>query len=83
MSIGLHAIEKLPGLIKQAPRSFIMLNRLHSQTENLMRYTPLSNMIEAYWLDDANRQAAGWMGHRDINMVMLATSLAPDGYLSL
>jgi hypothetical protein len=83
MSIGLHAIEKLPGLIKQAPRSFIMLNRLHSQTENLMRYTPLSNIIEAYWLDDANRQAAGWMGHRDINMVMLATSLAPDGYLSL
>ena len=83
MSIGLHAIEKLPGLIKQAPRSFIMLNRLHSQTENLMRYTPLSNTIEAYWLDDANRQAAGWMGHRDINMVMLATSLAPDGYLSL
>ena len=83
MSIGLHAIEKLPGLIKQAPRSFIMLNRLHSQTENLMRYTPLSNTIEAYWLDDANRQAAGWTGHRDINMVMLATSLAPDGYLSL
>jgi len=83
MSIGLHAIEKLPGLIKQAPRSFIMLNRLHSQTENLMRYTPLSNMIEAYWLDDANRQAAGWMGHRDINMVMLATSLAPEGYIAI
>ena len=83
LSIGLHAIEKLPGLIKQAPRSFIMLNRLHSQTENLMRYTPLSNMIEAYWLDDTNRQAESWTGHRDINMVMLATSLAPDGYLSL
>jgi hypothetical protein len=83
MSIGLHAIEKLTGLIKQAPRSFIMLNRLHSQTEKLMRYTPLSNTIEAYWLDDANRQAAGWIEHRDINMVMLATSLAPDGYLAI
>jgi len=83
LSIGLHAIEKLPGRIKQAPRSFIMLNRLHSQTENLMRYTPLSNMIEAYWLDVTNRQAETWTEHRDINMVMLATSLAPDGYLSL
>jgi hypothetical protein len=83
MSIGLHAIEKLPGLIKQAPRSFIMLNRLHSQTENLMRYTPLSNMIEVYWLDDANRQAETWTAHRDINMVMLATSLAPDGYIAI
>ena len=83
MSIGLHAIEKLPGLIKQAPRIFSMLNRLHSQTENLMRYTPLSNMIEAYWLDDANRQAETWTGHRNINMVMLATSLAPDGYIAI
>ena len=83
MSIGLHAIEKLPGLIQQDPRSFIVLNRLHSQTENLMRYTPLSNMIGAYWLDDTNRQAAGWTAHRDINMVMLATSLSPDGYISI
>jgi hypothetical protein len=83
MSIGLHAIEKLPELTKQAPRSFLMLNRLHSQTENLMRYTRLGNIIEAYWLDDTRRQATGWMGHRDINMVMLATSLAPEGYISI
>lgn len=83
MSIGLHAIEKLPGLVKQAPRSFNMLNRLHSQTENLVRYTPLINMIEAYWLDATNRQAETWTEHRDINMVMLATSLAPEGYISI
>jgi len=82
-SIGLHAIEKLPGLIEQAPGSFTMLNRLHSQTENLMRYIPLSKRIEGYWLNDANRQAAGWVAHRDINMVMLATSLAPEGYISI
>jgi hypothetical protein len=60
-----------------------MLNRLHSQTENLMRYIPLSKRIEGYWLNDANRQAAGWVAHRDINMVMLATSLAPEGYISI
>jgi hypothetical protein len=83
MSIGLHAIGKLQGLIKQAPRSFIMLNRLQSQAENLMRYKPLSNMIKAYWLNEANRQAASWMAHRDINIVMLATSFAPDGYISI
>ncbi len=82
-SIGLHAIEKLPELIEQAPGSFTILNRLHSQTENLMRYIPLSKRIEGYWLNDANRQAAGWVAHRDINMVMLATSLAPEGYISI
>jgi hypothetical protein len=60
-----------------------MLNLVHSQTDKLMRYTPLSNMIEAYWLDDANRQAETWTAHRDINMVMLATSLAPEGYIAI
>jgi hypothetical protein len=82
LSIGLHAIEKLQGLIKQTPRDFKMKHRLHSQTENLMRYAPLGEVIEAFWLEPANRQASSWKEHRDINMVMLATSLAPDGYLS-
>ncbi len=81
LSIGLHAIERLPELIKQSPR-FSANPRLQSQMKDLMRYVPLSNVIEAYWLDDANRQAAGWTGHLDINMVMLATSLAPEGYIS-
>jgi hypothetical protein len=83
LSIGLHAIERLPEQIKQAPCNFDMTPRLHSQTEDLKRYTPLSNIIEAYWLDTANRETAGWMAHRDINMVMLATSLAPDGYIQV
>jgi hypothetical protein len=82
LSIGLHAIEKLLRLIKQTPRDFNRKHRLHSRTESLMQYTPLSDRIETYWLDLSNRQANEWMAHRDINMVMLATSLAPDGYLS-
>ncbi|MGZ6223668.1 MAG: hypothetical protein ACXWMW_13110 [Syntrophales bacterium] len=83
LSIGLHAIEKMQKLIKQAPRNFSANPRLHSQMKDLTRYTSLSNMIEAYWLDDTNRQATGWIAHRDINMVMLATSLAPEGYISI
>jgi hypothetical protein len=83
LSIGLHAIEKLPGLINQGPRNFHMIKHLHLQTEQIMRYTQLINIIETYWLDTTNRQSAGWMAHRDINAVMLATSLAPDGYISI
>ena len=82
LSIGLHAIERLPELIKQSPR-FSANPRLHSQMKDLMRYTPLGNKIEAYWLNETNRQAETWTTHRDINMVMLATSLAPEGYISL
>jgi hypothetical protein len=82
LSIGLHAIEKLQVLIKKTPRDLKMKHRLHSQTEHLMRYTPLGEVIETFWLEPANRQASNWREHRDINMVMLATSLAPDGYLT-
>jgi hypothetical protein len=83
LSIGLHAMEKLTGLIKQAPDDFGSKQRLHSRAESLMQYTSLSNVIETFWLEPANRQASSWSDHRDINMVMLATSLAPDGYLTL
>jgi hypothetical protein len=83
LSVGLHAIEKLLVLIKQTSRDFNRKHRLHSRTESLMQYVPLSDIIETYWLEPTNRQTNEWMAHRDINMVMLATSLAPDGYLSL
>ncbi len=82
LSIGLHAIERLQGLIQLAPRDYSMKHRLLLQTERLMQYIPLGDSIETYWLDSVNRQAGPWMEHRDINMVMLATSLAPEGYLS-
>jgi hypothetical protein len=83
LSIGLHAIEKLRGLIKQVPHDLDLKQRLHSRAESLMQYTSLSNDIETFWLEPANRQASSWTEHCDINMVMLATSLAPDGYLTL
>jgi hypothetical protein len=83
LSIGLHAIERLPGLIKQIPGDSNLKQRLHARTESLMQYTPLSDIIEKFWLHATNRQAESWIAHRDINMVMLATSLAPGGYLSL
>ena len=83
LSVGLHAIVKLLRLINQTSRDFNMKHRLHSRTESLTQYAPLSDIIETYWLEPANRRTSEWMAHRDINMVMLATSLAPDGYLSV
>jgi hypothetical protein len=83
LSIGLHAIEKLLRLINQTSGDFEMKHLLRTQTESLMNYVPLSEMIEAYWLEPVNRKAGSWTAHRDINMVMLATSLVPDGYLTL
>ena len=82
LSIGLRAVEKLKNLIEQNPGVFKKYP-LHSRIESLMRYTLFSKIIETFWLERANREAGTWKAHRDINMVTLATSLAPDGYLTL
>ena len=42
----------------------------------------LGETIESFWLDPRHRQQRTWSAHRDINEVMLATSLVPDGFLS-
>ena len=83
LSIGLRAVERLQGLIKQNPGLFHKAHPLHSRVESLMRYAQLGEEIEMFWLERTNREANTWSEHRDINMVMLATSLAPDGYLTL
>ncbi len=81
-SIGLHAIGELRELIRQVPH-YKMKQRIQSLVESLMEYAPLSGEIETYWLEPENRRAGSWTEHLDINMVMLATSLAPNGYLLL
>jgi hypothetical protein len=39
--------------------------------------------ITAFWLEPAHRGSAAYRDHADINDVMLATSLAPRGFLAL
>jgi len=80
LSLGLHAIERLLRLIGSKP-DFFDEGLLHSWTEKLMQHVVLGEQIERFWLERKNRETAVWTEHRDINMVMLATSLIPDGYL--
>jgi len=47
----------------------------------MSRHLPLALRLDEFWSDPAHRRARSWLAHRDINEVMLATSLAPDGYL--
>lgn len=82
LSIGLRAVDRLQELIVQNPGVFKKYP-MYSRIESLIRYRPLSGIIETFWLERTNREAATWMAHRDINMVTLATSMAPDGYLTL
>lgn len=84
LSIGIHATARLKSLIlKSKSALFTNAMTLMSHIEGLMRHQALAEKIEDFWLLDSNRTPLSWSEHRDINMVMLATSLAPDGFLSL
>jgi len=83
LSIGLRAVQRLQALIEAHPRLFGKGHPVHAKIKSLMRYQPLCEGIEKFWLDPASRENETWRAHREINMVMLATSLAPDGFLTV
>jgi hypothetical protein len=54
---------------------------LQMLVERLERHLPLARAIEAFWSISTHQRTHGWLAHQDINEVMLATSLLPDGFL--
>jgi hypothetical protein len=83
LSIGLSAVENLLKVIKENPDLFSQMSSLQLRVEDLMGYVPLRKAIEHFWMDSRNREARTWIEHREINMVMLATSLAPKRFLTI
>jgi len=81
LAVGLAA---LPVLDEALPRA---APRLAGETEavraQLIRLAPIRADIEAFWLESAHRRGPSWREHEDINDVMLATTLLPDGFLAL
>lgn len=59
------------------------VERLPAAAELLGRFAPLRETIEAFWLRPESQRAETWLEHVDINTVMLATSLMPEGFLTL
>lgn len=81
LAIGLQGVGKIGRLIGQNPAAFAP--SLPPLVEALDRHLPLGEAIGRFWADGRNRQVAGWSEHREINTVMLATSLAPEGFLTI
>ncbi|RQW77357.1 MAG: hypothetical protein EHM51_01915 [Geobacter sp.] len=77
LSIGLKAVGELQKWLEENPRM-----NLQRSVEGLTQYVPLSELIERFWLDGKNREGETWTDHREINMVMLATRLASDEFLT-
>jgi hypothetical protein len=74
LAIGLHAVERSRDAFASEPT-------LASAAEAILAHLPLAAEIERTWSAKGARQTRAWWSHRDIDTVMLATSLAPEGYL--
>jgi len=83
LSIGLYATASMLTIIEENPDVFRQISSLQQRVEDLREYMALGETIEKFWMDDKNRQASTWIEHSEINMVMLATSLAPNRFLSI
>ena len=53
-----------------------------SLSGRFVRFQSLRDELTAFWLRPDSRRTRAWLEHADINEVMLATSLAPEGYLT-
>jgi len=76
LATGLRAAERSTSV-----RSASSDRGLATALARIAERLPLADDIERTWLAAKNRQLPSWIGHRAINDVMLATCLAPAGYL--
>jgi len=81
LAIGLAGIELVEEVVEQWPRS--QTARVRERLEALGAYRLLGSGIRAFWLEPEHHEARTWSEHRDINEVMLATSLVPGGFLRI
>ena len=83
LSIGLHAARRLKVLIEEDHAVAGLGNAIGPAVESLLIHEPLKGAIEEFWLMPEHQKTEAWTEHRDINMVMLATSLSPEGFVRL
>jgi hypothetical protein len=75
LSIGLRAVAKLARSLEERLGSLGMHGQPGAQLKALARHIPLAEQIERFWFEPTNQESESWTAHREINMVMLATSL--------
>jgi hypothetical protein len=83
LSIGLQALRLMKGALEADPKPFPHRSRVTPLLQALGAYTSMGLAIQSFWLDPRHQEARTWGEHRDINEVMLATSLVPEGLLVL
>ena len=82
LAIGLHALDKSGEIIEKHKSAFALSSGLQELLSINRKFIPVGDAIEIFWLEEQNQESQSWKAHLNINTVMLATALLPDGYLS-
>jgi hypothetical protein len=83
LAIGLRALPMIADAMKKVRSGFGSRPALRWNVDLLLPYESFSEKIVGFWMPHAQRQAASWQAHQNINDVMLATALMPDMFLSV
>ena len=83
LAIGLQAVARMWQPLNHGPARVSSRSTIRSLMQALTQFVPLSDNLVTFWRDPAHQDTPSWAEHRDINEVMLATGLAPDGCLTL
>jgi len=81
LSIGLKGLKIIEICIKDHPELFTSKHK--TLLKQLKNYQYISKDIDEFWLNPINQKSINWKEHQDINTVMLATSLYPEGFLRI
>ncbi len=76
LSIGLKGVELTQSSVDRDPA-------LTTFWVSFLKHRDVGEAIAAFWSEPEHRKGRTWTAHEDINSVMLATALAPDGYVRL
>lgn len=76
LSIGFYGLERVTGIVARDSELAVIVNSLLAERHFAME-------IQDFWSNKLHRNNSTWVDHGDINSVMLATSLAPEGYLQV
>jgi hypothetical protein len=83
LCIGLKGMAGLEQNVREHPELFRECSHVSGLVKDLTHFLPFADQIEQFWRKPIRRESGTWVQHREINTVMLATSLCPEGYLSV
>jgi hypothetical protein len=83
LAIGLCGLDRIADDPNADPGRRRSQPAVRAYLAALSRYRSLGSEIEVFWLEPVHRRTSSWTEHRDINDVMLATGLVPEGLLSI